>query len=299
MPSLSAKSRPTVVLITFPNVKLLDIAGPLQVFADAKNCGGEDYEIVLVSADGREQLTDTGIPLGTEKMADWIGRPIHTLLIAGGYGAYPAAENQSLVAGTLALAEGSQRIGSVCTGALILAATGLLNGRSAVTHWSSCRALADSHPDVRVEPDRIYTKDDNIWTSAGVTAGIDMALAMVAEDCGRNTAVRLARTLVAFMVRPGGQAQFSSLLDSQIKDTAGRFDGLHSWILDNLDQDLRIGQLAKIAGMSERNFARVYQATTGRTPAKAVERFRIMAARTLLEENLNAHQCNSAANRLC
>ncbi|WP_136659143.1 GlxA family transcriptional regulator [Nitratireductor sp. XY-223] len=283
MPSFSAKSRPVVLIVVFPDAKLLDVTGPMQVFADARRVGGEEYEIVLASAKGGVQLTDAGVELDTEPLERWRDRKIHTLLISGGFGAQAAAQDPKLVENTLHLADQAARIGSVCTGAFVLAAGGLLDGRRAVTHWYSCDELANQHPDVTVEPDRMFIKDGNVWTSAGVTAGIDMALAMVAEDSGRKVAVRLARTLVVYMVRSGGQSQFSSVLLSQINDADGRFDALHTWIGDNLNRDLRVDRLAEQVGMSERNFTRVYRATTGRTPAKTIELFRIAAARDLLE----------------
>ena len=284
MPSFSAISRPLVVFLTFPDAKLLDVAGPMQVFTDAKRCGGEAYEIVIVSAEGGDQLTDTGVQLHSERIDLWRDQPINTLLISGGLGARLAAQDTALVAKTADLALRAERVGSVCTGAYILAATGLLNDRRAVTHWAFCEDLAHQHPNVNVESDRIFIKEDRVWTSAGVTAGIDMALAMVAEDSGRKAAIHLARSLVTYMARPGGQSQFSAMMNTQIKDSTGRFDGLHVWISNNLDQDLRMTQLAERANMSVRNFSRVYQATTGRTPTKAVELFRVMAARDLLEE---------------
>ena len=174
-------------------------------------------------------------------------------------------------------------MGAVCTGALILAASGLLKGRRAALHWVSCEGPADRHPDISVEPDRIFVKDAAFWTSAGVTAGIDMALAMIAKDSGRKTAIGVARSLGAYMARPGGQPRFSAILNSQTDDISGKFGGLHAWITDNLDGDLRGDRLEEGTGMSTRNFARTYQAATGRPPAKAVEHFRVSAARDFLE----------------
>ncbi|MEM6694780.1 MAG: DJ-1/PfpI family protein [Pseudomonadota bacterium] len=150
--------------------------------------------------------------LETEPMEQWRDRPIHTLLISGGFGALTAARDSKFLENVVALAANAGRVGSVCTGALVLAASGLLNGHRAVTHWYSCDALADQHSDVQVEPDRIVINDGGVWTSAGVTAGIDMALAMVAEDSGRNFAIRLAKILVVYMVRPRGPSQFSPTL---------------------------------------------------------------------------------------
>lgn len=284
MPSFSAESRPVVVLVVFPDAKLLDITGPMQVFSDAKICGGEDYEIVLASAEGGTQLMDTGVALFTEPLERLRGRALHTLLISGGWGARAASQDTKLLQETVQLADQAARIGSVCTGAFVLAAGGLLDGRRAVTHWYSCDDLANQHPSVKVEPDRMFVKDGDVWTSAGVTAGIDMALAMVAEDSGRKVAVRLAQTLVMYMLRSGGQSQFSSALLSQTNDASGRFDALHTWIVDNLARDLRVDRLAEQVGMSERNFTRVYRKTTGRTPAKTIELFRVAAARDLLED---------------
>ncbi len=194
------------------------------------------------------------------------------------------------------LATRSRRVGSICNGAFILAACGLLNGRRAVTHWESCDKLAASYPAIQVETDPIFLEDDHVWTSAGVTAGIDMAIAMIAEDLGRTAALTLARSLVTYLVRPGGQSQFSEALDLQTADGAGRFDILHEWMQNNLKQDLRIERLAAEAGMSSRNFSRAYLSHTGRTPAKAVEAMRVEAARRMLEEgntsiNIIAGRC--------
>lgn len=283
MSAFSAKSSPTVVFVTFPNAKLLDVSGPMQVFTDAKRVGGKEYDVHLLSSEGGYQPTDTAVPLQTNAMDQWGDDSIDTLLIAGGLGARAAAEEPRMLSGVQKLAGQSSRIGSVCTGAYILAAAGLLDGRRAVTHWVFCQDLAEKHPDVSVEPDRIFIKD-KVWTSAGVTTGIDMALAMVAEDSGRTVALDLARSLVTYMARPGGQSQFSTALHSQSNDVEGRFDDLHAWINQNLGQEMKVDRLAEHVGMSARNFARVYQATMGLTPAKAVEHYRVAAARDLLEQ---------------
>jgi len=256
----------------------------MQVFALMRRYGLRSYDIVLVSADGGPQTMDTGVQLDTEPLENWRGREVDTLLIAGGFGADKASQDAELVKKITELAGNAKRVGSVCTGALILAATGFLDGRRAVTHWGFCDQLAERHPEINVEPNRIYTKDAEVWTSAGVTAGIDMALAMVAEDVGRNNAIKLAKMLVVFMARPGGQSQFSSLLRSQSRDVKGQFDELHSWIMENLHRDLRVEVLAERVGMSERSFARAYRIETGRTPAKTVELYRVSAARDLLEQ---------------
>lgn len=284
MPSIPAKSRHTIVFVIFPDAIFLDVAGPMQVFSLARRYEVEGYDIVLVSSKGGPQTMDTGVKLDTQPMDQWRDKEIDTLLITGGFGAHAAAKDADLVEKVSSLAARAKRVGSICTGAVILAETGILDGRRAVTHWSSCDQLAVQHPKINLEPDQIYTEDEGIWTSAGVTAGIDMALAMVAEDTGRKTAIGIAKMMVVFMARPGGQSQFSSPLQSQIKDVTGQFDELHSWIVDNLEKDLRIDVLAEHVGMSPRNFARVYRAKIGRTPAKSVELHRVAAARDMLEQ---------------
>ncbi|MEM9061827.1 MAG: helix-turn-helix domain-containing protein [Pseudomonadota bacterium] len=284
MTSNSAKPG-SVVILTYPQAKLLDIAGPLQVFADARHYGADAYRTVLVTISAQGGATDAGVTLSTEPASAWVGKPIGTLLVAGGPGANTASNDPSVVETVRSLAGRAGRIGSICTGALVLAAAGLLEGRRAVTHWESCARLAETYPGVRVEPDQIYVRDGPVWTSAGVTAGIDMALAMVGEDHGRAVAMALARSLVTFMVRPGGQSQFSRVLELQTQDISGRFDALHHWISDHLTENLRVERLAERARMSARSFARIYSAETGLTPAKAVEQFRVDAACRLLEES--------------
>ena len=279
-----AKSPIRVVVVVFPDVKLLDVTGPMQVFADAKRSKAKDYELTIASAEGGLVQTDAHAPLDTVRMDEWGDKPIHTLLIAGGWGVDDATKNPDFINGVKRLADISERVGSVCTGAFILAEAGLLDECKAVTHWWACDDLAKRYPHLTVEPDRIYIKNDKVWTSAGVTAGIDMSLAMVAEDCGRKVALRLARNLVTFMARPGGQSQFSTILASQINDADGQFDELHSWITANLTEDLRVERLAERSGMSARNFARVYEKATGLTPAKSVELIRVAAARSQLED---------------
>ncbi|POF31014.1 GlxA family transcriptional regulator [Roseibium marinum] len=275
-----------VLFVVFPQIKLLDLAGPLQVFADAVDDNGiAVYRTEVVSIDGQYVKTDTPVSIATEAMKSWANEQIDTLIVVGGNGARAAALNPHVVDGVLRLAEKADRIASVCTGAFVLAACGLLDGRRAVTHWQSCDALSREHPCVLVETDPIYVKAENVWTSAGVTAGIDMALAMVAEDIGRTASLSLARELVSYVVRPGGQSQFSSTLDRQILDETGRFESLHEWIANNIDKDLRVDVLAERANMSPRNFARLYTQQTGRTPAKAVEGIRMEAARRSLEES--------------
>ncbi len=292
MPSKTAKqindSPPQprlIVFLVYPGVKLLDLAGPLQVFADAARSGGglPAYRTRVVSLDGGAIPSDTAVAVPSAPFAALAVEPVDTLLVVGGNGVFAAMQDTRLVEGLQRLAAGSRRVGSICSGAFLLAAAGLLSGKRAVTHWDHCARLAAYDPDIEVEDDPIYIEDGGIWTSAGVTAGIDLALAMVAEDLGRPRAMALARNLVTFMVRPGGQSQFSPVLARQVADAEGRFDGLHHWMAANLDADLRVEALADQAGMSPRTFARLYVEHTGQTPAKAVEAMRVEAARGLLE----------------
>ncbi len=203
-------------------------------------------------------------------------------MIAGGQGVEEAAADPVLVDWVRARATRARRVASVCTGAFLLAAAGLLDGRRAATHWSVCAELARRFPTVHVEPDPIFVRDGSVWSSAGVTAGIDLALALVAEDLGRVVALAVARYLVVFLKRPGGQAQFSAALSLQAAED--RFAALHDWISGHLAEDLSLGKLARRAGMSERSFIRHYTAATGLTPARAVEKLRVEAARNLLSD---------------
>jgi transcriptional regulator GlxA family with amidase domain len=207
---------------------------------------------------------------------------LDTLIIAGGIGVQAAYRDRTLVDWVRQRAGVARRVASVCTGAFLLAATGLLDGRRATTHWSRCADLAAAFPAVRVEHDPIYVNEGAIWTSAGVTAGIDMALALLEADLGRTIATEVARHLVVFAKRPGGQAQFSAGL--ALAGADARFDPLHDWIKRNLREDLAVPALAEQAGMSERSFVRHYRRITGTSPARAVERVRVEAARQALGE---------------
>mgnify|MGYP001826155094 CR=1 FL=1 len=284
MTSFSAKPVHTVVFIVFADMKLLDLSGALQVFEDANSVCAANYETAILALEPGPVKTDTAVSISADAISQWSGRAIDTLIVAGGSGTRAASANETLIAEVRRLAGTSTRVASICTGAYVLAAAGLLDHRRCVTHWESCAHLQDRFPQVNVDPDPIYVRDGNVWTSAGVTAGIDMALAMVADNHGRQAALALARSLVAYMMRPGGQSQFSPVLDQQASDAGGRFEALHTWIIDNLGEDLRVERLAEQANMSARNFARVYASETGSPPARAVERFRVEAARRLLED---------------
>jgi len=291
MPSIYANTQQPpmmpmeVVFVVYPNIVLLDLVGPLQVFTHARRNERSDaaYRTHVVSLGSERVQTNTVVSIDTGPISKWIGRPIHTLVVVGGDGAIPASQDPSLVNQVSKLAGQSERVCSVCSGALVLAATGLLDGRRAVTHWEDCGRLAETYPDVEVEIDPIYIKDGHVWTSAGITAGIDMALAIVAEDIGRPAAIEMARSMVTHMVRPGGQAQFSPVLDRQARDGSNRFSELHDWIGANIHLSLSVDDMAEHCGMSSRNFSRLYTAIMGSSPAKALENIRVDTAREFLE----------------
>ncbi len=297
MPSNSANGatpaalidRRHLVLVLFPGTKLLDVTGPLQVFHDARSPDDTAaYRVSLVSEPGGTIITDTGVGLDTLPLTAMTDERIDILLVSGGSSALEAAESNGLLAWLAETAPRAARLGSVCMGAFILARGGLLSGRRAVTHWAWCAALAAQYPDVSVEPDAIYVVDNTLWTSAGVSAGIDMALGMVELDLGRSEALRLARSLVLYLKRPGGQSQFSASLERQTSSENGRFDTLDAWIRQNVASDLSVRRLAEHAAMSERTFARRYRQVTGLTPASAVEMIRVDVACDLLSHERRA-----------
>jgi transcriptional regulator GlxA family with amidase domain len=282
-----------VELLVFPRVQLLDVAGPLQVFVTANElvrAAGEapvyepppyeppPYEPHVVAAQPGPVVASAGLALIADALPS-VRRKLDTLLIAGGTGVHDAAKDPCLLRWIAQRARHSRRTASVCTGAFLLAAAGLLDGRRATTHWSRCAELARRYPALRVENDPIFVHDDGVWTSAGVTAGIDLALAFVEADLGRGVALAVARQLVVFAKRPGGQAQFSAGLTLA---AGAEFDALHVWMARNLHQELSVPALAAQAGMSERSFARNYRAATGTTPSRAVEHLRVEAARDAL-----------------
>lgn len=275
----------SIHVLAFANVQVLDVTGPLQVFASANDLArGQGlpvpYALTVVAAGGGAVMSSAGLALMAEPLPD---EDSDTLLIAGGWGVYEAAEDPALVAWVKHQGMRSRRVASVCTGAFLLAASGWLDGRRVATHWTRCEQLAKQHPQLQVEPNPIFIKDGSVWTSAGVTAGIDLALALVEEDLGRAMALEVARHLVVFLKRPGGQSQFSATL--ALQKQGGRFDKLHAWIAEHLTRDLGLSSLAAEAGMSERSFVRHYRAETGQTPARAVELIRVETARRLLADS--------------
>ena len=276
-----------IEVLAFPSVQLLDVTGPLQVFASANDLVAEagrtpPYVIRVVAQGGQDVTASAGVGLVTSPLPP-TDAALDTLMVPGGQGVEAAAADPALVDWVRARATQARRTASVCTGAFLLAASGVLDGRRAVTHWSFCAELARRFSAVRVEPDPIFVRDGPVWTSAGVTAGIDLALALIEQDLGRTVALAVARYLVVFLKRPGGQAQFSATLLLQAAED--RFGALHDWINGHLAGDISLPVLASQAGMSERSFSRRYTEATGLTPGRAVERLRVEAARRMLSES--------------
>ncbi|KWO85063.1 AraC family transcriptional regulator [Burkholderia ubonensis] len=274
----------SIFVLAFPGAQLLDVTGPLQVFASVNELALErgqaaPYAPRVVAADAGPVATSSGLVVIADSLRSAGGYP-DTVIVAGGMGVHAASRDARLIRWVRRQAERSRRVASVCTGAFLLAEAGLLDGRRAVTHWTRCDELAARYPRIRVEADPIFIREGALWTSAGVTAGIDLALALVEEDLGRTIALDVARELVVFLKRPGGQAQFSAMLSMQ--QSGDRFAELHAWIAEHLAADLSVPVLAERARMSERSFVRHYRAETGRTPARAVEQIRIETAQRLL-----------------
>ncbi len=271
----------TVLVLLFDDVQSLDVTGPVEVFAGAGPAtGAAGYRVRTASLDGGAVRTSSGLTLVPDHALADAPAP-HTLLVPGGQGT--RTPDPRLVDWLRTAAPRAERIVSVCTGAILLARAGLLDGRRATTHWAYCAKLAQDHPEIEVDPDPIYVRDGNVATSAGVTAGIDLALALVEEDHGRDTALTIARHLVVFLRRPGNQAQFSAQLAAQ---TARRepLREVQQWITEHPGDDLSVDSLAARARLSPRHFARAFQSETGLTPGKYVERVRVEHARRLLED---------------
>ncbi|OEJ34522.1 GlxA family transcriptional regulator [Streptomyces subrutilus] len=273
-----------VLVVLYDGVQSLDVTGPVEVFAAAARFPGRSpYEIRTVSPGGTPVRTSSGLTLvpDGDLAAARPGRGT-TLLVPGGR--YTADFEPRLTDWLRAHGGGAERLVSVCTGGLLLAEAGLLAGRRATTHWYACEQMARDYPDVAVEPDPIYVRDGPVSTSAGVTAGIDLALALVEEDHGPEVALTIARHLVVFLRRPGNQAQFSAQLAAQ---TARRepLRDVQQWITEHPDGDLGVEALAARARLSPRHFARAFRAETGVTPGRYVERVRVEHARRLLEDS--------------
>jgi transcriptional regulator GlxA family with amidase domain len=274
-----------VVIVVFDGVQSLDITGPLEVFTGAnshlaEHGSGPAYQVVVAGPGGAPVRTSSGLTLvpGTDLRA---APAAHTLVVPGGEGT--RSQNEELTAWLRRHAPGARRITSVCTGAFLLARAGLLAGRRVTTHWAYAEALQRQFPGVHVDPEPIYVRDGRVLTSAGVTAGIDLALALVEEDIGREAALDVARHLVVFLRRPGGQAQFSAQLRAQLARRRPLRE-VQQWVTERPAEDLSVPSLAARAGLSPRQFARSFAAETGMTPGRYVDRVRLEAARRELED---------------
>ncbi|MFG3322232.1 GlxA family transcriptional regulator [Streptomyces sp. NPDC048171] len=270
----------TVLVVLFDQVQSLDVTGPVEVFAGAERHTPGTYRISTASLDGAPVRTSSGLTVVPDRSLADVPDP-DTLVVPGGQGT--RSPDPRLTDWLRAHGPHVRRLVSVCTGAALLAGAGLLDGRRATTHWAYCDRLAREHPAVDVDPDPIYVRDGHVATSAGVTSGIDLALALVEEDLGRDTALTIARHLVVFLRRPGNQAQFSAQLAAQ---TACRepLRELQRWITEHPGADLGVETLAARAGLSPRHFARAFRAETGTTPGRYVDRVRLEHARRLLED---------------
>jgi transcriptional regulator GlxA family with amidase domain len=281
-------SRRTVVLTVFDDVDLLDVAGPSEVFAIADRLlGGAAYELLLAAPRAGRVATFSGLPLLADLALDEVTGPFDTLLVPGGVrldgGRVEPVVGPVVVAAVQRLAALARRTAAVCTGAHVLAAAGLLEGRGATTHWATAERLQDDHPGVRVDAERIYLQDGQLWTSAGLSSGMDLALAMVADDHGDDLARAVARWLVVYLRRPGSQSQYSVPLAQETRGP-GPMRDLQRWLVDHLDEDLSVPALASRMSMSVRHFSRVFTRETGRAPAEHVAALRREAARRRLEQ---------------
>jgi transcriptional regulator GlxA family with amidase domain len=271
-------------VLIFPGFQLLDAAGPISAFEIAARLAGQAPSIKPMAVIPGPVRSSSGVEMVARGLS--AAGAISTLIVAGGEGVRSAAGCGATLAFVRKMAKRGVRIASVCSGAFVLAEAGLLDGRRATTHWRRTRDFLAAYPKVKLEPDRIFVRDGDIWSSAGISAGIDLALAMAAEDFGEAIARETARQLVVSERRSGGQSQFSSLLE--LKTPSGRFGPLLSWAREHLDAPLTVEDLAEQAGMSSRHFARAFIAETGTTPSKAVERLRIEVARQRVQSSSEA-----------
>ncbi|MBB5319102.1 GlxA family transcriptional regulator [Tunturibacter empetritectus] len=269
-----------VVIIGPSPVQILDVTGPFEVFSNAP-----DYEIQLANPGLERTLqTNRGVVLAHATPIADVRGPIDTLVIVGGPGAESGSYDPNFIVWIAKTARQSRRVASICTGAFLLAEAGLLDGKQAVTHWNFCDRLAREYPNVVVRPEPIYLRDGSIYTSAGITAGIDLSLALVEEDHGHETALKIARFLVMFLVRPGGQAQYSHMLSHQAV-TSQPLRELQIWMLQHLREDLTVESLAERIGMSARHFTRVCLRETGMNPGQFVDRMRVEAAQQIIDSS--------------
>lgn len=267
-----------VDLLIFPDFQILDAAGPIAAFEIASRYVAGAYDLHVVAAEPGPVRSSSGVQMLAEPLQD---APLDTVMAAGGDGARSAIQCNPTLDWLREASARARRTTSICSGAFLLAQAGLLDGRRATTHWSRSADFAGRYPGVVLEPDRIYVRDGEVWTSAGITAGIDLTLALIGEDLGEEISRAVAQQLVVYHRRPGGQSQFSALLE--MGGQGGRFSGLVDWMRGRLAEPLTVERLADQAGMSPRHFARAFAAETGMTPAKAVERLRLEVARERVE----------------
>lgn len=281
-----AKQPVRIVLLAYDGMNLLDLAGPLQALTTAnRGAGAGDpvrYETIVASGGGGAIVTSSGLPVVTASVSELADLPIDTLIAPGGCWGEEYEVETALRDFIVARAGSVRRLCSVCTGAFLLAAAGQLDGRKVATHWAWLDKLKARHPALEVDADSIFVRDGALWTSAGVSSGIDLTLALIEEDYGPRVAIDAARQMVVFMKRAGGQSQFSIPLAAQTRDPG--FVELHAWMAANLGSDLSVSRLAERACMAPRTFARAYAAKVGCTPAKTVERMRLEVACRVLEE---------------
>jgi transcriptional regulator GlxA family with amidase domain len=274
-----------IVVLAYDGVQSLDVTGPIEVFHVATRHGiTPPYRVEVVGPSADPLTTTSGIQIIPARALDDVRGAVDTFVVAGGEGVHAQLPDADLIASIRRVASRSRRVASVCSGTFLLAEAGLLDHRRVTTHWASCRKLAREYSSLTVDPDPIFVQDGDVYTSAGVTAGIDLCLALVEADHGRDLALSVARQLVVFLKRPGGQAQFSSHLSTQLAERDVLAE-VQTWIADHLDDDLSVPRLAERAAMSPRHFARVFRAETGVTPARFVERARVEQARARLEES--------------
>lgn len=278
-------------MLAFPDVQVLDVMGPLEVFSrtarwlhDHGKLVDQTYEVEIIGLKKGPFRTSSGLRLYADRAFSDVGRGIDTLMIAGGVGVTQYRSHTALLGWIRKQSRLVRRLASICTGAFLLAEAGLLQGRRATTHWNHCANFARDFPDIQLEPDTIFVREGSLYTSGGVTAGMDLALALVEEDHGRDVALAAARELVMFLKRPGGQAQFSAQLAVQFAEQQPLRE-LQTYILEHPDAELGVESLADRVAMSPRNFARVFTREVGSTPARFVASVRIETARRLLEES--------------
>lgn len=265
-----------LAFVIFPGFQILDAAGPIAAFEIASRFRPPGYALTVMAPEAGDVASSSGVPMRAGPLGDG---PFDTVMISGGDGTR-SLDQLGRISDWLRTVR-AERFTSVCSGAYLLASAGLLDGRRATTHWSRTEDFARRYPQVKLDADRIFIRDGHVWTSAGITAGIDLALALVEEDLGLEVARAVAQQLVVHQRRPGGQSQFSALVD--MGGRTGRFGELMDWMRAHLAEPLSVEQLAARVAMSPRNFARAFTAETGVTPAKAVERLRLEAARTAVE----------------